>query len=142
MSARDEAVRSPTASAEGGGEGLVDLIRQLTQQGSHLAERQLALVQAEVRESASDVKTAVGSLLGAAVVGISGLGVLLMGLAYLLADAIDNLALGTLIVGAVALVVALILYSSARKKMTATDLSPDRSLRTLERTPEIVRGTH
>lgn len=126
--------------AHSGGDSLPDLIRQLTQQGSHLAEQQLNLVKAEVRESVGEVKTAVGSMAGAAVVGIAGLGVLLMGLAYLLADAIDNLGLATLIVGIVALVLAYILYSAGSKKMSTAHLSPDRTVRTLERTPDAARG--
>ncbi len=93
-----------------------------------------------MRESAADVKTAVGGLVGAAVVGIAGLGVLLMGLAYLLADAIDNLGLATLIVGGATLVLAYILYRGAANKMSATDLAPDRTQRTLQRTPDAVRG--
>lgn len=121
-------------------DNLLDLVRQLAKQGSHLAEQQLALIQAEVRESAGDVKVAVGGMLGAAVVGIAGLGVVLMGFAYLLADAIDNLALGTLIVGAIALVIALILYGGAKKKVDATHLTPDRSQRTIQRTPDAIRG--
>ncbi|MEW9857053.1 phage holin family protein [Novosphingobium sp. M1R2S20] len=123
-----------------GQDNLVDLVRQLTRQGSHLAEQQLHLLQAEVRESTNELKVAVGAMLGAAVVGVAGLGVLLMAFSYLLGDAIENLGLATLIVGVVTLVVALILYSSARKKMDTAHLSPDRSRRTLERTPDAARG--
>ena len=72
--------------------------------------------------------------------GIAGLSVLLMGLAYLLADALDNLGLATLIVGAVTLVIAYVLYRSAAGKLNATHLTPDRTQRTLERTPDAVRG--
>jgi hypothetical protein len=132
-----------TAQASGDtgtGDNLLDLVRQLTSQGSHLAEQQLALIKAEVRESATDVKTGVGALLGAAVVGIAGLGVVLMGLAYLLADAIDNLGFATLIVGVVALVLAYLMYAAAKKKMDAAHLTPDRSRDTLARTPSAVRG--
>ncbi|VWX49511.1 phage holin family protein [Novosphingobium sp. 9U] len=134
-----------SGSRTGAGSGqpqdnIVDLVRQLTSQGSHLAEQQLQLILAEVRETTNDLKVAVGGMLGAAVVGIAGLGVVLMGLAYLLGDAIENLGLATLIVGIVTLVVAAILYASARKKMNAAHLSPERSRRTLERTPDAVRG--
>ncbi len=123
-----------------GGDNIVDLLRDLVGQGTHLADQQLSLIKAEVRESAGDVKAAVGGVVGAAVVGISGLGVVLMGLAYLLADAIDNLGLATLIVGAVTLVLAYILYRGAASKMNATHLAPDRTQRTLQRTPDAVRG--
>jgi hypothetical protein len=130
----------PPSAASAGGDNIVDLLRDLVGQGTHLADQQLSLIKAEVRESAADVKTAVGGLLGAAVVGIAGLGVVLMGLAYLLADAIDNLGLATLIVGAVTLVLAYLLYRGAASKMSATHIAPDRSQRTLARTPDAVRG--
>jgi hypothetical protein len=131
--------RQPDAD-HGAGENLADLIRQLTHQGTHLAEQQLNLVKAEVRESTNEVKVAVGSMAGAAVVGIAGLGVTLMGLAYLLGRAIDNVGLATLIVGVVTLVVAWIMYSAGSRKMQASHLTPDRTVRTLERTPDAATG--
>jgi hypothetical protein len=124
----------------GNSDNVVDLMKQLAMQGSHLAEQQLALIKAEVRESTAEMKTAVGSMAGAAVVGLSGLGVTLMGIAYLLGDAIDNTPLATLIVGLVTLGIAYLLYSAGSKKMSATNLTPERSQRTLQRTPEAVRG--
>ena len=130
---------TPQATA-GGNENIVDLLKQLAGQGSHLAEQQLNLIKAEVRESTSEVKTAVGAMAGAAVVGISGLGVTLMGIAYLLGDAIDNLGLGTLIVGLATLALAYVLYRGGAKKMSATHLAPDRTQRTLQRTPDAARG--
>jgi hypothetical protein len=115
-------------------------MKQLAMQGSHLAEQQLALIKAEVRESTTEMKTAAGAMAGAAVVGLSGLGVTLMGVAYLLGDAINNTPLGTLIVGLVTLGIAYLLYRGGAKKMSATHLSPERTQRTLQRTPEAVRG--
>jgi hypothetical protein len=136
----DDPTPIPGSAPRGSQDNLVDLVRQLTSQGTHLAEQQLQLILAEVRETTTDLKVAVAAMIGAAVVGISGLGVLLMGLAYLLGDAIDDLGLATLIVGVVTLILAAILYAGARKKMDATHLSPERSRRTLERTPDAVRG--
>jgi hypothetical protein len=133
-----KSVNNPMRSAES--DNIVDLLRNLVNQGTHLADQQLSLIKAEVRESAGDMKAAAGGFIGAAVVGISGLGVLLMGLAYILADAIENLGLATLIVGAVTLTLALILYRSATAKMSADRLTPDRTQRTLQRTPDAVRG--
>ena len=128
--------KPPTA----GNDNIVDLIRQLAGQGSHLAEQQLSLVKAEIREATGDLKAGIGALVGAAVVGMAGLGVTLMGLAYLLGQAIDNVALATLIVGLATLVLASILYSGASKKMSNAHLTPERTQRTLERTPDIARG--
>jgi hypothetical protein len=129
---------SPNSAS--GSDNVVDLLRDLVGQGTHLADQQLSLIKAEVRESAADVKVAVAGMAGAAVVGIAGLGVVLMGLAYLLADAIGSIGLATLIVGVVTLVLAFILYRSAAGKMSSTSLRPDRSERTLKRTPDAVRG--
>ena len=134
-------IKRPSATSQApANDNIGDLLRELVGQGTHLADQQLNLIKAEVRESASDVKTAVSGLISAAVVGIAGLGVLLMGMAYLLSDAIDDLGLATLIVGAVTLILAYILYRSAASKMSATHLTPERTQRTLQRTPDAVRG--
>jgi hypothetical protein len=63
-----------------------------------------------------------------------------MGLAYLLGQAIDNTGLATLIVGVATLIVAYVLYAAGSKKMSATNLAPDRTVRTLERTPDAATG--
>lgn len=136
----EAASRASKARPPAGSDNIVDLLRDLVNQGTHLADQQLSLIKAEVRESAADIKAAIGGLLGAAVVGIAGLGVLLMGIAYLLAGAIDDLGLATVIVGAVTLLLAFILYRVAAGKMAATNLAPERTQRTLQRTPEVIRG--
>src|SRR5215203_2292512 len=102
--------------------------------------KQLALIKAEMRESTVDLKASAGAMGGAAVVGLAGLGVTLMGVAYLLGSAIDNTPLATLIVGLVTLAIAYVLYRSGGKKMRAAHLAPERTKRTLERTPDAVRG--
>lgn len=130
-----------TGSASPGGDNLVDLVGKLTRQGAHLAQEQVALMQAEMREAVADLKVAAAAYAGAAVVGLAGLGVTLMGLGYLLGDAIDNVPLGILIVGIATLVLAAILYFTARSKTAAAHLKPDRTIRTLEDTPAIVTGT-
>ncbi len=135
--ARTEGVTRTATSKD---DNVVDLIGQLTSQSAHLAQEQLALVQAEMREAASDIKQAVAGLLSAAVLGIAGLGVTLMGIAYLIGDAIDDRDLATLLVGLAVLLIAGILYASARKKMDTSHLKPSRSIETAERTPAAARG--
>jgi hypothetical protein len=130
----------PASGDTGGGDNIVDLLRQLVGQGSHLAEQQLSLIKAEVREATGELKTAVGAMAGAAVVGIAGLGVVLMGLAYLLGDAIENVGLATLIVGLATLALAYFMYRAGSNKMSSAHLAPDRTQRTLQRTPDVARG--
>ncbi|MGB7407451.1 MAG: phage holin family protein [Pontixanthobacter sp.] len=123
-----------------GDANVVDLISRLTSQGSHLAQQQVNLVQAELREGLDDLKIAIGSLVSAAVVGISGLGVVLMGLGVWLGDALDNYQLGIIIVGLITLVIALIMAQAAKKKMSAANLKPERTIETAERTPDAAAG--
>ncbi|MEE4152844.1 MAG: phage holin family protein [Erythrobacter sp.] len=126
--------------ARGQSDNIVDLIGHLTSQSAHLAQQQINLVQAEMRETADDIKQGVGSLVGAAVLGISGLGVTLMGIAYLIGDAIGDRDLATLLVGLAVLVIAGIMYASARGKMNATSVRPERTIETAERLPHAVQG--
>jgi hypothetical protein len=74
------------------------------------------------------------------VLGIAGLGVTLMGIAYLVGEAIDNVPLATLLVGLAVLLIAGILYAGARKKNYTAHLKPERSIHTAERTPDAARG--
>ena len=120
-------------------DSIPDLIRQLTVQGSHLAQQQVSLVQAEVRDAVDDLKVGAGAMAGAAVVGIAGLGVLLMGLAFLL-DEFMELWLATLIVAAVTLGVAYMMFASGKKKMQSNSMSVERTRRTLERAPSALTG--
>ncbi|NVD45386.1 phage holin family protein [Qipengyuania atrilutea] len=121
-------------------ENVVDLLGRLTSQSAHLAQQQVNLVQAEMRESVHDIQKSIASLLGAAVFGIAGLGVTLIGIAYLIGDAIDDRDLATLLVGIATLIIAAILYAVARGRMKATHLKPERTIDTVERTPDAARG--
>jgi hypothetical protein len=125
---------------DGEDHNIVDLVGRLTQQGAHLAREQVSLMQAEVREAVHEIKTAVGAMAAAAVFGIAGLGVLLMGIAYLVGAALENVALGTILVGAATLVIAGILYASGKKKAEAANLKPDRSIDTIADTPAAATG--
>lgn len=120
-------------------ESIAELLRRLADQGSHLAQQQAKLIEAEVRSSFTDLKEAVGAMAGAAVVGIAGLGVLLMGISFLLAEFMD-LWLATLLVAAATLAGAYAMFAGGRKKLQSSALSADRSRRTLERAPDAISG--
>ena len=124
---------------ETGDESIPELLRRLTDQGSHLAQQQAKLVEAEVRSSLNDLKEAAGAMAGAAVVGIAGLGVLLMGLSFLLGEAMD-LWLATLIVAAATLAGAYAMFAAGRNKLQSGSLEIERSRRTLERAPGAISG--
>ena len=130
---------SGTAARGGSDESIPELLRRLADQGSHLAQQQAKLVEAEVRSSVNDLKEAAGAMAGAAVVGIAGLGVLLMGLSFLLGEAMD-LWLATLIVAAATLAGAYAMFAAGRSKLQSGPLDVERSRRTLERAPGAISG--
>jgi hypothetical protein len=137
---RPPAIGTSSVRPAGDDSNIVDLVGRLTQQGAHLARAQVSLMQAEVREAANDVKAAVAAMASAAVFGIAGLGVLLMGIAYYVGDALDDVPLGTTLTGAATLILAAILYFVGRNKVDGTNLKPDRSLDTLSDTPTAITG--
>lgn len=132
--------RWPVGKDQSADHNVVDLVGRLTQQGAHLAKEQVSLMQAEVREATQEIKAAVGALAGAVVFGVAGLGVLLMGFAYLVAQALDNLALGTIIVGSATLVIAGIMYATGKSKADDVHIKPDRTIDTITDTPAAVTG--
>src|SRR3546814_17462484 len=93
--------RSPKRPS--GGDDIVGLLQHLTYQGTHLAQEQVKLVQADVREGIDDLKAAIGAMLGDEVVCVAGFGVFLMALSFLMGAAIDTLGLATQNVAGVAL---------------------------------------
>jgi hypothetical protein len=107
------------------------LLKQLADQGGHLAQQQLDLVQAEVKASEADLGQVIGAMAGAAV---AGLGVLLMGCAFLLGQFLD-LWLATMIVAVAAMGLAGLLYLAGRSKLARSKLELEGTRRTLERTP-------
>lgn len=63
-----------------------------------------------------------------------------MGIAYLIDEAIDERDLATLLVGIATRIIACILHAVARAKMKHTHLAPERTIDTVERTPDAARG--
>lgn len=123
----------------GDDDSIGELLRRLTDQGTHLAEKQAELVRAELRSSVDDVKQAAGAMAGAAVLGLAGLGVTLMGVAFLLGEAM-NLWLATLIVGVATLIGAYAMYAAGREKLNSSSMSAERTRRTLDRAPDAISG--
>jgi hypothetical protein len=121
-------------------ESLAELVRRLAEQGSHLAEQQMKLVEAEVRSGIDDLKQSAGAMAGAAVLGLAGIGVVLMGVAFLLGQAMP-LWLATLIVGVAALAGAYALYAAGQNKLQSSSPNVERTKRTLERAPSAISGT-
>lgn len=127
-----EESKSPFRFSDADKESIPDLVRQLAGEASHLAQQQASLLQAEVKASVNELKAAAGAMAGAAIVALCGLGVLLMGIAYLLALAMP-LWLATLIVAAATLAGAYVLFLAGQKKLQSGSVGVERTKRTLAR---------
>ena len=121
-------------------ESIPELIRDLVSQGSHLAEQQTKLVQAEVRSAAKEMTAAIGAMAGAGVVAIAGLGVFLMGLSFLLGQAMPLWA-ATRIVAVATMAVAYAMFAAGKRKIAdSNSLRMDRTRHTMERAPSAITG--
>lgn len=116
-----------------------DLIRHLIDDLALLFRKELALAGSEVSHSLDDTKKGVSSL-------ISGVVVLNSGYLFLLAAAtlglgqIMELWLAALIVGGVVTIIGLIMVSAGKKKLEPSSLKPDRTMDSLQKDKETVRG--
>lgn len=115
------------SSHHNGSESIADLIRDLARDLSTLLSKEVALAKAEVRESVSDMNKAVGAIATGAVLAMAGVVVLLMSGVYGLSNVVEPW-LAALIVGALALLIGFLMVNSAKKKMSARAMVPDRTM--------------
>ncbi len=118
---------APASSREHGTESITDLIRNLASDLSSLLGKEMQLAKSEIRESVSEVQTAVGAIATGTAISMAGLVILLMSGVYGLSNVVEPW-LAALIVGAVALLVGYIMVHSAKEKMSASSIVPDRTL--------------
>jgi len=115
------------------------MISSVTHEVTALIRDEVELAKAEMREKVSQVTTSVTSM---AVAG----GVLLCGFLVLLAAAVFGLDtfletpwLSALIVGVVVVVIGFIMLQSAKKKLKAANLSPDRTMASLRKDKDMAK---
>ena len=127
-----------SAIAENG--NIVDLLKRLRDDTTVLVREEVALAKVEVSEKASKLSRNVGYLAAGALVGYSGLVLMLMGLGFLLSQFFqeqgmrDGTAafLGFLIVGAVIAVISAGLVMKAINALKAQSLKPEQTIETLQ----------
>lgn len=115
------------------------LLRQLTREVPSLFTKELALAKAELSESIRATKAGAASVATGGAVLLAGFIVLLMSAVYFLGTMME-LWLAALVVGVVVVVVGLIMVSAGKKEFEASSLKPDRTIHSLQKDKEIVRG--
>ncbi len=131
-------VSAPSTNRDRSGDSIADLIRSLATDVSRLLSSELALAKSEVRESVSEVQTAVGAIAIGAALAMAGLVVLLMSGVYGLSNVVEPW-LAALIVGAAALLVGYMMVHSAKAKMSASSLAPDRTIESARKNVETLQ---
>lgn len=132
------AAPTTTPSVEHGTESITDLIRNLATDLSSLLAKEIQLAKAEVGESVSEVQTAIGAVATGASIAMAGLVVLLMSAVYGLSNVVDPW-LAALIVGAAALLIGFLMVGSAKKKMSAYSIVPDRALESAKKDQQALK---
>lgn len=115
------------------------LLRQLTREVPSLFTKELALAKAELSESLRATKAGAASVATGGAVLLAGFIILLLAAVYFLATMMEPY-LAALIVGGVVMVIGLIMVSAGKKKFEASSFKPDRTLHSIQKDKEAVRG--
>jgi uncharacterized membrane protein len=115
-----------------------NLIAAALRDAGELARKELALFKAEMTDNLRTLAMGVVMMMGAAVLAILSLIWLTQALVNWLATVVHSPALAALIVGGVLAAAAVGLGLYGRSVMSASTLTPDRSLRSLRRDGEVL----
>jgi uncharacterized membrane protein YqjE len=115
------------------------LLRQLTHEVPDLITKELALAKAELSESIRATTAGAASVATGGAVLLGGFIVLLMSAVYGLSEIMAPW-LAALIVGGVVVVIGLIMVSAGKKKFEASSFKPERTLHSMHKDKEAVRG--
>lgn len=110
---------------------LTGLVSDLVQDVVKVLRSEIALLKAELRESASRLERGLGMILGGALVALCALLVLIEAVVVALAN-IWPPAVAALVVGVVLAVVAALLMWKGRRDMRPQQLAPERTIRQAE----------
>ena len=125
------------ASPENGAT-LQRLVMEVARNAGDLVQRELALFKSELKSGIFGLMGAVVMVLAGIVFAMTGLALLAGALVEYLALILDNRALANLFVGFAALLIALVLFFIAKRKMSLDQMAPRRSLRSLGRDRDVI----
>ena len=132
---------TPAGTAAPGEASLGSVLKDLSHEVPALLRGELDLAKAEARMSMQAAQQAAAATATAGAVAMGGLVVLLLAAAFGLAEAADiELWLSSLIVGALALVVGMMMLQAARKRLAEQSLVPRHTLESLRRDKDALRG--
>jgi uncharacterized membrane protein YqjE len=121
----------PAAGAGAGNqEGIGELVSGLLQDLQDLIRGEVRLAKTEIQEDAKTAARGAGMIAAGAAVGFVGFWMLMLAVAYVLAETMD-MWLATGIVAVALLVIAAIVAMVGRNRLTSRNLAPDETIDTL-----------
>lgn len=117
---------------------LPDLMRDLLNQLTNLVRDEIQLAKAEMSEKTGELGSAAGMFGGALAFAVGGIVVLMMSGVYALSEVVQPW-LAALIVGVGALILSFILLSAGKSKLSAKNLAPSRTARSVQSDAQLVK---
>lgn len=115
------------------------LLKELANEVPSLVTKEVALAKSEMRENMRATKAGVAAVATGGAVAMTGLIVLAMAAVYALSEVMVPW-LAALIVGAVVLLIGYAMVQAGKKKFDAESMRPDRTMNTLHKDAEAMRG--
>ena len=134
---------NPAMHNPGEGRSLISLFSDLWRETSTLVHEEAALAKAELSEKVSHLGTGVGAIATGGAILFAGFIVLLFAAVGALELMIANehaIWLAPLIVGLVVMIIGYIALRSGRKELSAESLKPGRTMDSLRRDGQLVKG--
>lgn len=141
---RDEEFRTTPPPRTGNGHSASEasvgvLLRELAHEVPSLVTKEIALAKSEARESMRATKAGMAAVATGGAVAMAGLIVLMFAAVYALSEVIVPWA-AALIVGAVVMLIGYVMVQSGKKKFEAESLRPDRTMHSLNKDKNAIRG--
>ena len=117
------------------------LLKQLMREVPALLTNEVALAKSEMRENMQHTKAGVASLATGGAVLLGGFIILLMAAVYALSNVVEPW-LAALIVGGVTAFAGYAMVQAGKKKFQSESLRPDRTMNSLQKDKDVIRGRH
>lgn len=135
-SSRSPDFPSPTgARSQPDAEGLGTLVAGIVEDLQKIIRGEMDLAKAEIKEDATSLGVAAGTLIAGAMVALVGFIFLMLGVTYLLNKSLE-MWLSAGIVGAALTILGLILVMAGRNKLQSTSLTPTETIDSLKEDQE------
>jgi hypothetical protein len=137
---REDSIRMDAGASAGGQDASIGtLLRELAHEVPSLLTKEVALAKSEMRENLKTTKEGVAAVSTGGAVTLAGLVVVLMAVVYALSNVMAPW-LAALLVGAAAMLIGFSMISAGKKKFETQSLKPDRTVDSLRKDKNAIRG--